>query len=77
MSKIWKISGINFDHFHMGDLLRQTFDHPSAEIVGICDDDPARMQETIDNFSIPSDRVFTNVDACMCSTEPDLVITSS
>ena len=26
--------GINFDHMHMGDLLRMVFDHPQAEIVG-------------------------------------------
>ena len=62
MSKTWKIAGINFDHFHMGDLLRQTFDHPSAEIVGICDEDPTRMQEVINNFSIPSDREYTDVE---------------
>ena len=30
-----KIAGINFDHFHMGDLLRSAYDHPTAEIVGI------------------------------------------
>ena len=74
MSKTWKIAGINFDHFHMGDLLRQTFDHPSAEIVGICDEDPTRMQEVINNFSIPSDRVYTDVEECMKSADPDLVI---
>ncbi|MCB1124548.1 MAG: Gfo/Idh/MocA family oxidoreductase, partial [Verrucomicrobiae bacterium] len=74
MSKTWKIAGINFDHFHMGDLLRETFEHPSAEIVGICDDDPARMDEAIKNFSIPSDRVFTDVDTCMRESDPDLVV---
>ncbi len=74
MTKTWKIVGINFDHFHMGDLLRQTFDHPNAEITGICDDDPARMQEAIRNFSIPDNRVFTDIDDCMRSTDPDLVI---
>ena len=44
MSKRFRIVGINFDHFHMGDLLRMTFEHPSAEIVGICDEQPARME---------------------------------
>ena len=37
MKKIWKIAGINFDHFHMGDLLRYAHEHPHAEIVGISD----------------------------------------
>ncbi len=28
--KKWKIAGINFDHFHMGDLLRMAHEHPSG-----------------------------------------------
>ena len=44
----WKVAGINFDHFHMGDLLREAFNHPDAEIVGICDADRmiAAVQKT-------------------------------
>ena len=41
--KKWRIAGINFDHFHMGDLLRQASEHPNAEIVGISDEQPERM----------------------------------
>lgn len=33
--KTWKVAGINFDHMHMGDLLRLVHAHPNAEIVGI------------------------------------------
>ena len=73
MAKI-RIAGINFDHFHMGDLLRMVHDHPDAELVGICDAQPARMVEATRNFSIPSDAVFTEVDACMEQTKPDVVI---
>ena len=28
----YRITGISFDHMHMGDLLRQVHDHPNAEI---------------------------------------------
>lgn len=69
----YRVVGINFDHMHMGDLLRQVHDHPEAEIAGICDRDPARMAQAIANFSIPADRVFTDVAACM-ALRPDLVI---
>ena len=72
--KQWKIVGINFDHMHMGDLLRMVHEHPRAEICGICDADPARMQEAIGNFSIPQEKVFTDVDTCLQTTEPDIVI---
>ena len=42
--KNWRIAGINFDHLHMGDLLREVYNHKSAEIVGICDQDIKKMQ---------------------------------
>ena len=42
-----RIVGISFDHMHIGDLLREAHDHPNAEIVGICDPDPARMADAI------------------------------
>ena len=45
--RTWKIAGINFDHFHMGDLLRYAQAHPHAEVVGISDEQPARMEEAI------------------------------
>lgn len=69
-----KIAGINFDHFHMGDLLRYAFDHPQAEIVGLCDEDPARMQDAARNFNVPAERLFTDSRACMETTKPDVVI---
>ena len=70
----WKVAGINFDHFHMGDLLREVANHPNAEIVGICDAQPERMQGAIQNFAIPQDRVFTDPEKCLAATKPDLVI---
>jgi glucose-fructose oxidoreductase len=69
-----RVVGINFDHMHMGDLLRQVHEHPGAEIVGVCDADPARMSEAVAAFSIAPERVFTDVAACLARTWPDLVI---
>ena len=59
---------------HMGDLLRTAFNDPQVEIVGVCDDEPARMQMTIRNFNIPAGRVFTDVDECIEKSRPDFVI---
>jgi glucose-fructose oxidoreductase len=72
--KKYRVAGINFDHMHMGDLLRLVATNPHTEIVGICDDDPGRMQSAIRNFRIPADRVFTDVDECLTRTRPDFVI---
>jgi len=68
MSRKWKIAGINFDHMHMGDLLRRVHEHPHAEIVGICDENPARMQSAIAAFGVPAERVFTDYRACLEQT---------
>lgn len=70
----WKIAGINFDHFHMGDNLRFAHNHPACEIVGICDLKPERMQEAINNFGVPGDCVFTDHNECLKKTKPDIVL---
>jgi len=72
--KIWKIAGINFDHMHMGDLLRLVHEHPSAQIVGICDEQAERMQGARANFDIPKNRCFTDYRECIEISKPDIVI---
>ncbi len=73
-SRPWRVVGVNFDHMHMGDLLREVHEHPGAEIVGICDKNPARMGAAVAAFGIPADRVFTDVGTCLTTCRPDLVI---
>jgi len=58
----------------MGDLLRMVYEHPNAEIVGVCDETPERMESAIRRFGIPPDRVFTDYRACMEKTRPDVAI---
>ncbi len=70
----WKIAGINFDHFHMGDLLRMVHEHPDAELVGIADTQPERMEEARTNFFLTDQQVFTDYRECLDRTQPDLVI---
>ena len=72
--KIWRIAGINFDHFHMGDLLRMAVEHPHVELVGINDEKPDRMQEAIGKLGVPRERSFTDYRACLVKTKPDVVI---
>lgn len=72
--KTWRIAGINFEHFHMGDLLRQVAEHPSAQIVGICDEQPERMEGAVRNFGLGSGQVFTDYRACLEETRPDVVL---
>ena len=70
----WRVAGISFDHMHMGDLLRQVTEHGDAEIAGIYDPSREKMASAINTFGIPPDRVFTDLDACLTATKPDLAI---
>lgn len=72
--KTWKIAGINFDHFHMGDLLRMAAEHPRAEVVGLCDEQPARMEEALRKLGLPRERAFTDFRECLERTRPEVVI---
>ena len=72
--RTWRVAGINFDHFHMGDLLRMAAEHPRVELVGICDEQPGRMEEAVRKLGIPRDRVFTDPGACLEKARPDVVI---
>jgi predicted dehydrogenase len=74
MKRKWKIAGINFDHMHMGDLLRMARDHPNAEIAGISDEDASRMRAAAKNFGLGPERIFTDYGACLEGTKPDIVI---
>lgn len=70
----FKIVGISFDHMHMGDLLRMVAEHPDAEIAGLYDPDPAKMQSTAETFGVPDTALFTDFDACMAAGPYDLAI---
>jgi glucose-fructose oxidoreductase len=72
--KTWKIAGINFDHMHMGDLLRMAHEHPNAEIVGICDEQPERLKSAILNFDLSPRHIYLDYRDCIQTTKPDLVI---
>ncbi len=72
--KTWRFAGINFDHMHMGDNLRMVHEHPRAEIVGLCDEQPTRMADAARRFDVPAERIFTDYHDCLEETEPDIVL---
>ncbi len=74
VSRPLRVAGINFDHMHMGDLLRQAHECPGVEIVGVCDEQPARMEAVVRDFAMPSERVFTDWRACLERAKPDFVV---
>lgn len=72
--KTWKVVGINFDHMHMGDLLRLAHEHPNAEIVGVADADLTRVAPIADTFGIPIERRYADYRQCLEETKPDIAL---
>lgn len=70
----WKVAGVNFDHMHMGDLLRLCHEHPQIEIVGIVDAEPERMAPTAEKFGIAAHQQYSDFRQCIEETKPDIVI---
>lgn len=70
----FRFAGVGFDHMHMGDLLRMVRECPRAEIAGIADTQPERMEPAIRSFDMPRDRVFLDGRQCVEQTRPDAVI---
>ena len=70
----WKIAGINFDHFHMGDNLRMAARHPEVEVVALCDENPARTRSAAAELGLHDDQIFSDYGACLEQVRPDLVL---
>ncbi|GAB5561566.1 MAG: Gfo/Idh/MocA family oxidoreductase [Synoicihabitans sp.] len=70
----WRIAGINFDFRHMDHLIACVARHPRADLVGICHDDPAEMQDVIRTHGVASKCVYTDWIRCLEETKPDVVL---
>lgn len=69
-----RIVAINFDHQHMGELMRSVVDHPDAEVVGAWHHDPAIVRPVLDRLELSPDLLFENWRRCMEDTDPTAAI---
>lgn len=69
-----RIVGINFDHMHMGDLLRQVVEHPDAEVVGVWHHAPDKPREVLNRLGLPESLFFEDWRACIEKTKPTAAI---
>ena len=69
-----KIAAVNFDHMHMGDLLRMASTCADAEIVGVSDHQPGRAEAVLDQIGLPRALFAADCAAMLTHTKPDLVI---
>ncbi|MEM8591305.1 MAG: Gfo/Idh/MocA family oxidoreductase [Pseudomonadota bacterium] len=71
---MFRIAGISFDHMHMGDLLRMVHENPEAEIAALYDPDRAKMQDAVEKFQVPDERIFTDLDALLAAGSYDMAL---
>jgi len=74
----WKFVGANFDQMHQNTNLRWVSEHPDAELVGVCDEEPSTstgsLDRAVEELDVPGERVFSDLDDCIEATEPDVVL---
>jgi len=70
----WRVVGINFDHMHMGDLLRMAREHPQVDLVGVSDEQPERVWPVLDRLSASRDLFEPDYRRLLERTKPDLAI---
>ncbi|QQE12014.1 Gfo/Idh/MocA family oxidoreductase [Planctomycetota bacterium] len=69
-----RVVGINFDHMHMGDLLRQASEDERVEIVGMWHHTKERPVMVADRLGLSHEIIYDDFDACMKGAEPDIAI---
>ncbi len=77
MSQPLRLVGINFDHMHMGDLLRGAMDHAGVEIVGLWHTDRNQPEEVCETLKLSTDLIFDDLDDCMRTGKPDFAVLCS
>ena len=69
-----KLVGINFDHMHMGDLLRLALKHPQVDVVGVSDEQPDRVRPVLDRLGIAQDKFVADYRKLLEQAKPDIAI---
>src|SRR5579862_354993 len=72
--KIWRIAGIDFDHMHMGDLLRMAKGHLRVQIVGVSDENPERAKGVLQSVGLDPALFQPDYRRLIETTKPDLII---
>src|SRR5258706_12453175 len=72
--RTWRVVGINFDHMHMGDLLRMVIGHPRAELVGVSDENPLRVWPVLERLKLSRELFVPDYRECIERNRADVAI---
>lgn len=74
----WRFAGANFDQMHMNTNLRWVRDHPDAELVGVCDEQPetstGSLAQAMAECDLDDDARYDSLDGLLEATDPDVVV---
>lgn len=73
----WRVAVAGFDHMHAGDQIALALAHPRAELVGIWDPDPAKVDPVADDLGVDRALRFADLDTLLGEARPDIVIVCS
>ena len=72
-----RIVGIDFDHMHMGDMLRLVCEHPDAEVVGVWHSEPEKPSDVLGHLNLPETLIFDDWERCLTETKPTSAVVCS
>lgn len=74
----YRVVGANFDQMHMHTNLQWVRDHPDAELVGVCDEDPSTstgsLEKAAQDLDIPEEDQYDDMEAMFEATDPDIAL---
>ena len=70
----YRVVGVNFDHMHMGDLLRLVNEHPDAEVVGVWHRDGEKPREVLSRLGLAESLFMSDFERMMKDAKPDVAI---
>jgi predicted dehydrogenase len=73
----YRVAVVGFAHMHVGAQIKQVQQHPAAELVGIWDDEVSRRDIVADDFHIPVQQRYADLDALIARARPDVAIVCS
>lgn len=73
----WRVAVAGFDHMHAGDQIAIAQRLDGVELVGVWDPQLERLEETAGDLGVDPSQYYTDLDALLSETRPDIVIVCS
>jgi predicted dehydrogenase len=73
----WRVAVIGFSHMHAGDQIRETLDHPGAELVGMWDEHRSKVETVVADYGLDHRLIFDGLDDVLERGRPAIAVICS